>query len=41
LKFCFGHLLILMAAAANDFKEKTERGGPSATGINTSLKSIE
>src|SRR5262249_5324863 len=23
LKFCFGHLLTVMAAAANDFKEKT------------------
>jgi hypothetical protein len=30
-----------MAAAANDFKEKTERGGASANGIDTSLKSIE
>jgi hypothetical protein len=31
---------VSLPAAANDFKEKTERGGASANGINTSLKSI-
>jgi hypothetical protein len=30
-----------MAAAASDFKEKTECGGASTHGINASLKSIK